>query len=284
MTHMASSNLQSDRAIRVSTKVGRLVTAASLAIALTLGYGILQGTSIRVERVSVGCRGLPRAAWGLTILQISDLHAGSSLKLAKRTAELLGSLSARLMVITGDMAVQGGSPENSTAAARLLTGSAKRDMPVYAVAGESDSPEIMAGLETAGVKVIDNKAVPIVSGLWLVGWTPLGEASIALNDILQTLPTGSEFILASHSPEVMLQEGSARAKLVLTGHTHGGQIRLPFVRPTMLLTRLGPAYFAGLYKYGDSYLYISRGLGTARVPLRLYSPPEITLFTLWARQ
>lgn len=281
---MTSASPQSVFVTRVGGKLGRVIAVTALAVAVTVGYGILQGTSIRIERISVGCRGLPSAAWGLTILQVSDLHAGSSLKLAKRTAELLAPLSARLMVMTGDFGVAGGSAQAAIAGARLLAGSAKRGMPVYAVAGESDSPEVMAGIENAGVRVLENKAVPIVSGLWLVGWNPYSAGSPVLGEILHTLPSGSEFILASHSPDVMLQEGSTKAKLVLTGHTHGGQIRLPFIRPMMLLTRLGAGYFAGLYKYGDSYLYISRGLGTTMIPLRLYSAPEITLFTLWARQ
>jgi len=278
---MATTNPRSSPVTRHYAKLGRL---AALAAAVTIGYGILQGTSIRIERISVGCRGLPQTAWGLTILQVSDLHADSSLKMARKVAEALAPVSARLMVMTGDFGVAGRSAQSAIAGARLLAGSVKRGVPVYAVEGESDSAEIMAGIEGAGVKVLDNRAVPIVAGFWLVGRNPYDGGHATLRDILQTLPSGSEFILASHSPEVMLEEGSARAKLVLAGHTHGGQIRLPFVQPTMLLTRLGPSYFAGLYRYGDSYLYINRGLGTTMIPLRLYSPPEITLFTLWARQ
>lgn len=278
---MATTNPQSVPSERPYAKAGKL---AALAVAVTLGYGILQGTSIRIEGVSVGCRGLPQAAWGLTILQVSDLHADSNLNMARKVAESLGPLSVRLMVMTGDFGVAGRSAQTAIAGAALLAASVRRGVPVYAVEGESDSPEIMAGIGKAGVKVLDNSAAPIVSGLWLVGWNPYHGPHPMLRDILQTLPSGSEFILASHSPEVMLEEGSARAKLVLAGHTHGGQIRLPFVRPTMLLTKLGPSYFAGLYKYGDSYLYINRGLGTTMIPFRLYSPPEITLFTLWARQ
>lgn len=281
---MATTNPEPGSVTRPYGKLGRLVALAALAAAVTIGYGILQGTSIRIERVSVGCRGLPQAAWGLTILQVSDLHADPGLKMAGKVAESLEPLSARLMVMTGDFGVAGRPAEAAIKGARLLAGSVKRGMPVYAVQGESDSPKIMAGIESSGVKVLENRAVPIVTGLWLVGWNPYSEGHPRLRDILQTLPSGSEFILASHSPEVMLEEGSTKAKLVLAGHTHGGQIRLPFVRPTMLLTRLGPAYFAGLYKYGDSYLYINRGIGTTVIPLRLYSPPEITLFTLWARQ
>jgi len=280
---MATSKPHSATA-QVGSKVSRVATVVGLAVVVTLAYGILQGRSIRIERISVGCRGLPEAAWGLTVLQISDLHADAGLKMAGTAAGLIEPLFARVMVVTGDFAPRTGSAQAAVSAARLLAAAPKRSMPVYAVAGETDSPEVMAGIAGAGMNVLDNRAVQIVAGLWLVGWNPYLTGHPALRDILQTLPAGAEFVLAAHSPEVMLEDGSSRAKLVLTGHTHGGQIRLPFVRPSMLLTRLGPAYFAGLYKYGETYLYINRGLGTTTVPFRLYSSPEITLFTLWARQ
>jgi uncharacterized protein len=254
------------------------------AFAATIGYGILLARSVRPEYLSVGVRGLPAQAGGLKLLQVSDVHAGLNMRVIVQAAQILRSLPAKFLIMTGDFAQPGGSTEAAVAGARILADAVSGRMPVYAVQGETDSAEVMTGIQGAGIKVLDNQAVPLVAGLWLVGFNPVPAGHPSLIELLGRLPAGAEFILASHSPDVMLEDGSTKAKIVLTGHTHGGQIRLPFIRPLTALSRLGAGYFMGLYKYNECYLYINRGLGTTALPLRVYSPPEVASITLWGRQ
>jgi predicted MPP superfamily phosphohydrolase len=280
---MPNADKQSGSTGRPFAGFGYVFWMAGVACAVTLGYGLLQSRSIRIERLSVPFRGLPQAARGFSILQVSDLHSEANLRLPRRAAEMLQSISAKLMVMTGDFRKAGGSIDAAIRGARILATAVQARMPVYAVEGENDSAEIMTGIQNAGITVLDNRAVLLVAGVWLIGWNPYHAGHPALREIIDTLPEGSAFILASHSPAVMLEEGSTRARLVLSGYTHGGQIRLPFIRPLIQLTSLGPAYARGLHRYGDTLLYINRGLGTTTLPFRIYSPPEIASITLSAR-
>jgi len=83
-----------------------------------------------------------------------------------------------------------------------------------------------------------------------------------------------------HSPDVIEVAARAGADLVLAGHTHGGQIRLPLIGALHTGTELGRAYSAGLFEFPPARLYVGRGLGTSYLPLRLFCPPEVTLIRL----
>ncbi len=270
--------------LRVLSEARYRILASVLAAALIVFvYGIVQSLPIRVERLEVPCPGLPDTADGLIILQTSDLHADPTLKMAKRAAAVLQTLSANLLIMTGDFRfASAGSVPAAVEGARILARAVQSRMPVYAVRGNNDFPPVMAGVPRAGIKVLNNTAVPIARGLWLVGWNPYDRKHPALESLLGTIPSGDAFILAAHSPDVIQQPGSSRAKLILTGHTHGGQIRLPWVRPPVLMTHISGRYSSGLYRFGDGFLYINRGLGTTYVPVRVYSPPEISVITLTA--
>jgi uncharacterized protein len=277
---MAAPSMQPERVRSPGGKVAYLLLMSGIAVAVTLGYGILQSRSVLLERIAVFGRHLPRNAKGFMILQVSDLHSGGSLKVEARVAGMLERISAGMMVMTGDFGEEGGPVGPAIEGVHVLVRPVIGRMPVYAVQGHTDSPAMMQALRDEGVRVVDNAAVPILEGLWLVGWNPYREPHPTVLDIVRSIPQGAAIILAAHSPEVMLTAGSDRATLVLTGHTHGGQIRFPFVRPLMLLTRLGPSYFRGLHRLDQSLLYINRGIGTTTIPLRVYSPPEVTLLTL----
>ena len=184
------------------------------------------------------------------------------------------------MVITGDFRKGGGSPETAALGARVVVRAIGTRMPVYAVQGNNDTPETMRLLEKEGIRVLSNHAVPIADRLWLVGWNPYLKSHPQLHKVLGTVPENAAAILASHSPDVILEEGFARAQLILAGHTHGVQIRVPGLPSPITLTRVGSRYSRGLYRLGDTHLYINRGIGTSMVPLRVYSAPEITLMQL----
>ncbi len=77
-----------------------------------------------------------------------------------------------------------------------------------------------------------------------------------------------------------LREGRQPRCVILSAHTHGGQIRLPGLRPLTTLTRLGTRYSGGLYPWGNGFLYVNRGIGTTMVPLRMYAAPEVACITL----
>jgi predicted MPP superfamily phosphohydrolase len=257
---------------------------AAAACLVAFSYGIVTSRSIRIEQRIVPCRGLSTACDGLTILQISDLHSGRNLNLNRQAADILQSLAGDLLVITGDFGRGGAGIKEAVEGARIVVSAVRQRMPVYAVQGNSDYPVTMRSIEKLGITVLDNKAVRIRPQLWLVGWNPYLRGHPRLETVLRAIPPSDAIVLASHSPDIIREPRSSRASLIMSGHTHGGQVRIPGCRPLFLLTHISSRYYAGLYDLGDHYLNINRGIGTSMIPLRMFSPPEITSLTLRSTQ
>ncbi len=243
-------------------------------------FGVLDSRAIRVERVTVPCRGLPRSLAGFSIIQLSDLHSRPDFDLNRQVAWLLGGLRADAMVITGDFRNRAGTSRDAAEGARIVVAPVLRRIPVFAVRGNNDHAETMRLLVREGIRVLDNQAVPVRDGLWFAGWDPYEKRHPLLSEVLRPVPSDAVLVLAAHSPDVILKDGFERAQLILVGHTHGLQIRIPGLPSPITNTHVGWRYTRGLYEVKGSRLYINRGIGTTLIPLRVYSAPEITVITL----
>jgi predicted MPP superfamily phosphohydrolase len=111
-------------------------------------------------------------------------------------------------------------------------------------------------------------------------WLDFGYNEGNLAEALREVPGGAFTILLAHSPDAVKEASAAGVNLVLSGHTHGGQVRIPLIGPLYSNTDLGRKYSEGLFRFGETWLYVNRGLGTRAVPVRFLAPPEITVFTL----
>jgi hypothetical protein len=254
----------------------------AFALVLGIGFGIFDSRKIRVDQVEAPCHALPPGLDGFRIIQLSDLHSTPDFRRNLELADILEEMKADAMVITGDFRMGGGSPRTAADGARIAIGTVGARMPVFAVQGNNDTAETMRLLEGEGIKVLDNRAVRIADRLWIAGWNPYLKGHPPLERVLGAIPSDAAVVLASHSPDVILEEGFSRAQLILAGHTHGLQIRIPGLPPPITLTRVGWRYTRGLYRLRDTLLYINRGIGTSMLPLRMYSPPEVTLLRLRA--
>ena len=112
------------------------------------------------------------------------------------------------------------------------------------------------------------------------GWLDRGVNSEWFDAAFEGAESNNFLILLAHSPDLVFRAAGQGVDLMLSGHTHGGQIRLPLIGALMSPARLGPRYTAGLYSFDETQLYINRGLGTGKIPLRLFCPPEITVISL----
>ena len=112
------------------------------------------------------------------------------------------------------------------------------------------------------------------------GWLAWGVTDGNVRQALSVVPAGAATILLAHSPDQALEAVGTPAQLVLSGHTHGGQVRLPVIGALYTGTELGRRYSAGLYQLDGLWLYVTRGIGTRMFPIRLLCPPEVTLLTL----
>ncbi|MFC1996211.1 metallophosphoesterase [Chloroflexota bacterium] len=268
-------------------KYSALTLGAGAASVLT--YAALKNELLNpvVERITIPIHNLAPTLKGLRIVQISDIHFKPivTLNMVRKTVSIINSLQPDLIVITGDFVTRFISAiyEMTPVLAQL-----RARYGVFASLGNHDiwvNPSVITQtLNTAGIQVLINQGVPIsVEGetLWLAGIDDVMSGKPDLKEALKGSPTKAAIVLLGHEPDPaneFSQDG--RVSLMLTGHSHGGQIRLPGIG-SPFKAHLAEKYDMGLYKVGDMWLYVNRGIGViTSVPLRLNCPPEISEFTL----
>lgn len=265
--------------------------------AALLGLGLYPGEiarhEISVSQVPTPLRGLPESFRGFRVVQISDIHFEEYTEpfFLKRVIDHVNLLEPNLVVLTGDFISYGPMPRHFAAhqvyhCARLLD---RIHCPLrYAVLGNHDvmvnQYAVTDALEKHHIPVLANRNVPIENSggrIWLGGTADVSELTPDLSRALPGKKAGSEpVILLAHEPDYADTVVGHGVALMVSGHTHGGQIRLPLL-PAVHLPRLGKKYVEGLFHFQDGMrLYVNRGIGAVGVPFRLFCPPEITVFTL----
>jgi predicted MPP superfamily phosphohydrolase len=259
-----------------------LATAGSLGFA---GSAFASAKSLpALRRITLELPQLPPAWDGLTILQISDVHAGvhMSVDRMKRIRTLASRLPADLIVFTGDQI-----DRRRVDAGMFADGFSGIDAPLgaYGVLGNHDYyvDRSLAewALKSAGITPLVNRSVTFErrgAPLAVVGVDDLWSTTQGPDfEILRHHPDAFRICLC-HQPQGWNAARAAGAHLTLSGHTHGGQIALP--TRNLNVARLTTRYVAGPYRHLDTRLYVSRGIGVGAVPLRVGAPPELDVITL----
>lgn len=255
----------------------RALGAAAAAGAGLAGYSYAFETrNIQFENRTLQIPGLPHHLSGYTIGLLSDIHVGPTTPegWVRGVVERLAALKPDLVVMAGDFI---GSHRHVEAANRALE-------PVkgcLGVLGNWDyyDPVIRKGL--TNVNLLINRGLPVADGLWVGG---VDEPRLGTPDVGQAMagaPESAVRILLCHEPDYAdsLVKPEHRVALQLSGHSHAGQVRLPLLGP-LLLPPGGRKYHTGWYRTPHCQLYVSRGIGTAHLPFRLFAPPEVTLLRL----
>jgi predicted MPP superfamily phosphohydrolase len=256
-------------------------------------FGIVGGLPILdesqdpvVETVSIPICGLHPALEGFTIVQMSDIHLRPYTRpnFVQRAIALANQLQPDLIVLTGDYVWR--TREAVFEVAPLLARLNAR-YGVYSVMGNHDYwldiRALQAAFYESRLPVLYNEGLVVGVGkavLYLAGvddgWSGHPDLKLALDHA----PPDTPVILLLHEPDLADETcQDTRVSLQLSGHTHGGQVRVPG-RPPIFHPYLGKKYPYGLYKVKNSWLYTNRGLGVISVPLRINCPPEITQLTL----
>jgi predicted MPP superfamily phosphohydrolase len=242
---------------------------------------------IEIVRVDVPIRDLPTPLQGFTIAQLSDFHVGPHVKAedVHRSVEIANDLSPDLVVLTGDYV--SGSAQHSTACATELA-ALKAEHGVRAILGNRDfwhgAAMVAANLRQAGLDVLRNEHRWLKVGgadLYLVGIEDVWLGKPDLEAALDGVPQGAPTVLLAHEPDFADQATGQGITLQLSGHSHGGQVRLPFVGAP-ILPYLARKYPYGLYRVGEMWLYTNRGIGLITPAVRFLCRPEITLLRLQA--
>lgn len=243
---------------------------------------------LRLERVDVPLPALPPGLAGLRIGLLTDVHydLGRPLAILERGVRLLNAAAPDVILLGGDYIVSRAAGFDDCAA---ILGRLHAPLGVYGVLGNHDywagGDLIAAKVEAAGPMVLRNAARRLVAPggapFWIVGLDDAARHHYDLDAALAGVPADAWRVVLVHEPDVAdeLAARGIRAELQLSGHTHGGQIVLPFFGPP-LLPRLGQRYVKGLYRTPTHALYTSRGLGAVPPYIRLNCPPEVTVLTL----
>ena len=267
-----------------------LVAAASMPFAVS-AYGAFAARARRVvEKVIVPIAGLPPQLDGLTIVQLSDVHAGMFMRESQMTeyARIATSLEPDIIALTGDfVATTSDQVEPFMRAMSTL----KAKYGVFGCLGNHDiftrSEEAIAhGFAKAGFKLLRNKneIIEVESArLNIIGvdfFFGTRATASTLDHVLAEMSLEGTTVLLQHAPQLFPQAAKFGIDLTLSGHTHGGQIALTIGDVILAPARFSTMFLAGLFKIDDSHLYVNRGLGTTGPPIRINAPPEITHITL----
>jgi predicted MPP superfamily phosphohydrolase len=261
-----------------------------LALALTLWATWLEPASLRVQQVDVTLD-WPYAR-PLRVAVVSDLHVGApyhGLARLPSTVDRINATRPDIICIPGDfvtLGVLGGHFAPPEAIARELA-RLRAPAGVFAVLGNHDrlfnGPRVRDALTSAGIRVLEDTAVavPTPSGaVWVVGvtdyWTGPHDIAAALRAVTDTV---APVLLVTHNPD-LFPRVPARVTLTLAGHTHGGQVHLPLIGAPIVPSAYGQRYARGLVVERGRHLFVSTGVGTSDLPVRLGVPPTIFVLTL----
>ena len=224
----------------------------------------------------------------LRMVHLSDIHIGPAMSRIQLRGymEQVGAAQPDLLVLTGDLLNRSmdGLEDGVTELARI-----QPPYGTFVSLGNHEhwfgQPELVTrAFERQGLRVLTNRreVVETLEGpIVMAGIDDLRSGRVDLAAAVQDRPAACPTILLSHHPEIFPLAAQADVELTLAGHWHGGQIRFPIPGGYLSIAHLNTPYPEGLYRRGSSLLYVSRGLGTSLLPIRINTPPEISVLNLF---
>jgi predicted MPP superfamily phosphohydrolase len=279
----------------LSTTRRRFLYSAAAAGALAIGGDalLLEPNRPLIVRRTFALRRWPKRLDGFTIALISDFHYDPifSQHPIHAAIPMVMDLKPDLIALTGDFVSVPNFADDKEGAldavpcAEILR-HLKAPCGVWAILGNhdyhTDAEFVTYALQYRGIPVLANKSIPIERNggrFWLAGVNDALSHTADLPGTLKPVPSDEAVILLAHEPDFADQASQYPIDLQLSGHSHGGQVRLPLL-PPLYLPEMGKKYVLGTYQVGPLQLYTNAGLGTVGVPVRLNCPPEITLLTI----
>jgi len=255
----------------------------ALRLAGLYGQARRNADKVLIRRNPLVFRNLPSSFDGFTILHISDLHVDMNEGALESLLSLVDGLRYDLCVLTGDYRGKTFGPFAATldGMQRLRSGLSG---PVWGVLGNHDTLHMVPHLEEMGIRVLLNECEEFVRGGQRIYLSGIDDAHhYKTHDIERAaarIPGNAFSILLSHTPAVYDEASKAEFDLMLSGHTHGGQICLPGSVPVILERALPRRFASGGWEYRNLTGYTSVGAGASLVPVRLNCPAEIVLHQL----
>jgi predicted MPP superfamily phosphohydrolase len=264
---------------------------AGLCIAPLVGtaIGIVRRNRFRLSEVSVPIRNLPRDLEGLRIVQITDIHLSPFLSERELAAaiDMANEARANIALVTGDLITRTGDPLDACLAqlARL-----RADAGVLGCLGNHEIYTRTQNYVTAqgrrmGIEFLRHQARQLRFGNALINFVGVDYQKMHspyLQGAQQLIVPGALNVMLSHNPDVFPMAAAQGYDLTIAGHTHGGQVDVEILHQHFNVARYFTPFVQGLYRRNNSSVYVSNGLGTIGVPVRLGAPPEVSVLRLCA--
>ncbi len=246
--------------------------------------------AIDVEGIALPVRGLPPALKGLVACQISDLHVDrdEDLERLELAVKVVNRQHPDLVFLTGDYFSTPETRQHFLVPFRRALAELNPGVGAFAIAGNHDHwasfDHIDEALRAAGVQTLSNESRALElrgARLTIVGIDDLwARQADPQRSFSRVKPNDCTLVLA-HNPDTALYARHLRPGVMLSGHTHGGVVRIPlYGSPIKSMLRIGRKFYAGLNRYGDFHIYTNRGLGTYWLRVRINCHPEVSRFQL----
>jgi predicted MPP superfamily phosphohydrolase len=277
------------------TRKRRLFVAAGTVALGLVGLAFwalwIEPRRLVVRNVSLALPHWPEQSAGMRIVLLSDLHVGSPHWGPSRIRELVDTANAEhpdLILLAGDYVIDGvafGTKVDVQTVADLL-GHLRAPLGVIAVLGNhdgwNDGDRVRRALEARGLVVLENRAQAVSfhgHDVYIAGIADMRTRTPRVKETLATVPEGAPILVLVHEPD-LFPSVDARVSLTLAGHTHGGQVKLPFVGRLVVPSDYGQRFAAGHVEDGGRHMFVTTGVGTSIFPIRFGVPPELVVLTL----
>lgn len=266
--------------------------AANLAVfaapAAVVGYGVfIERYQLRLREQSIQIPGLHPDLDGLRVVQLTDIHLSPflSIRELERAIAMANETRAHLALVTGDLITSAGDPLDLCL--NRLTG-IRADAGIFGCMGNHERyAEAEDYVESAGARLgmrfLRGTAAPLKFGNAVMNLTGVDYQSSQLPYLVgaqKLVQPGAFNVLMSHNPDVFPVAARQGYQFTVAGHTHGGQVRVEILSQDLNVARFFTPFVDGLYRKGDSSIFVSRGIGTIALPIRLGAVPEVALLRL----
>ena len=270
------------RSLASVSRVDRIVLILAAVGVLCIGYGyFIEPNSLATTHVALSSSKV-LGKRPIRIVHFSDLHSESRPRLEPRLIDAVAAEHPDLILFTGDSI---NSPDGVSVLRNCIAAMAKI-APTFVVRGNWDTGhwsaiDLFGG---AGATELNGDAVRIVvdgTPVWIAGFA--FDNAAALQDTLRTIPKSEFAVVLYHSPDLMPEVAAQGIDLFCAGHTHGGQVALPFYGAMITFSKFGKRYEAGLYHEKNTWLYVNRGIGMeggSAPRVRFWSKPELTVIDI----
>ncbi len=264
-------------------------------IALATWSTLIEPGQIKFKEHPIYVKNWPSELSGFSIAFITDTHVGSphiSLEKMQSIVDKTNALKPDLILLGGDYVIQGvigGHPVPSKDIVAVLS---KLSAPngVFGVLGNhdwwDDAPRIYHEFDEQNVKILEDAAQHIHKGnigFWIVGVSDYTEGAHDVNKALSSVNGNDPIIIVTHSPDIF-PDVPSRVGLTIAGHTHGGQIYVPFLGRPVIPSKYGQRYAIGLIEENGKQIFVGSGIGTSILPIRFMTPPEVSILKIYPQK